>query len=156
MSDTFVIHDFAIAAVDLPPDVGSKPVAPNPDAPVRSRGGRPRLSPDAPQTGAERAKRHRQRKKVEAAEANIPVPISDNPNEWEDYLEKVGLAMSRGEFLEDAPRGAGRLVSGGYDSEKIGRVTVRNENAERGKRKTPSGAGADTVLRNETHKKKRT
>jgi hypothetical protein len=30
-----------------------------------------------------------------------------------------GLTMSRGMFLTDAPKGRGKLVSGGYDSEKV-------------------------------------
>src|ERR1700677_2482437 len=45
---------------------------------------------------------------------------------WNKVLENQGLAESRGEFLADAPHGKGRLISGGYDSEKISRVHAHN------------------------------
>jgi hypothetical protein len=157
MSDTFVNRDFAIPAVETPSDAASAsvvPVEPIVNVAARSCGGRPRISPDAPQTGAERAKRQRQRKKQAKAEAEIPVPTSDNIDDWDEYLNKVGLSISRGEFMEDAPRSTGRLVSGGYDYEKIGYVTVANENAPHGRKVKPKGTGPDTPLRNETRKKK--
>jgi|ERR1700733_13558074 len=41
---------------------------------------------------------------------------------WNKLLAELGLSMSRGQFLTDAPTGRGELVSGGYSSEKVSRV----------------------------------
>jgi hypothetical protein len=46
---------------------------------------------------------------------------------WDKYLEKVGLGLGQGKFLRDAPRGKGKLVSGGYDSKKIMQVDAAGQ-----------------------------
>lgn len=39
-------------------------------------------------------------------------PASADPKDWEVYLRKVGLGMSRGSCLTDAPQGKRSLITG--------------------------------------------
>jgi hypothetical protein len=41
-------------------------------------------------------------------------------------LSALGYGMTSGEFLTDAPSGAGQLVSGGYDGEKLSFIEEKN------------------------------
>ena len=50
--------------------------------------------------------------------------------------------VSRGSVLTGAPRGLGRLVSGGYNSTKINQVQAAHDRDERGRKVRGQGAGA--------------
>jgi hypothetical protein len=56
-----------------------------------------------------------------------------------------GLTMSRGLFLTDAPQGLGKLVSGGYDSNKAALINdvCQTEEDCGGRRVRPKGHGPD-------------
>jgi hypothetical protein len=107
---------------------------------IRERG-RPRLNPNRPLTDAERAAKYRKKRHFRdgapirggGKPAPIPPqtanctscteikPCSNCLYQWNRYLahSKLPVAKADNFFLAGAPQGCGRLVTGGYDSNKI-------------------------------------
>jgi hypothetical protein len=84
------------------------------------------------------------------------VPTAKEQKLINKTLAALGYGMKNGEFLTDAPRGAGQLVSGGYDGEKLSFIMEKNYAGETvelldgrigplksGRRVTPEGWSSD-------------
>jgi hypothetical protein len=56
--------------------------------------------------------RNRANRSTRSRKAAPSIPTGDDPKAWDAYLTAVGLAMTRGEFMADAPHGKGRLETG--------------------------------------------
>jgi hypothetical protein len=100
--------------------------------------GRPRIHI----SNADRQRAFRQRRKqlklILAGELP-PSPDCLDLEVWNTYLGKIGLGAYAG--LDD--QCGKKLITGGYDMEKIGYVYAAHERAESGRRVKPRGAGPD-------------
>lgn len=101
----------------------------------RSRRCRARQALARLQDAARKAKEHAEEQEQEA------LRLAGNRAAWDQHLRRMGLPMHKGLFLNDAPRGSAKLVSGGYSSRKIATVSdmhfLRSRNRNGDAAKTP-------------------
>lgn len=84
--------------------------------------GRPSKHTSGAMSAAERMRAHRERKAEEQKADDNRRALIKAISEWPDW---------RGKYITDAPHGKGLLVTGGYDPEKVEKVSAAHELADR-------------------------
>jgi hypothetical protein len=169
-----LFHGVVGAPPDLPDPLGdSEPATPAPvpafPAPIPYRSAADLCDELEAEKKSKRAAAARTRRKLQADQLkNIKVmmqkPIAEVKAEAaaklkdETFIANPNAGMSAGAFMQDAPTGKGKIVSGGYDSAKVdlitgfevaeehtlgGHVTASNDTAGGRRHVTPEGNGPD-------------
>jgi hypothetical protein len=91
----------------------------------------------SPQSDAERSRNYRERKRQE---------LEASPEHWNRVLAKKGLSVSAGMYVKNAPRGRGKLSSGGITSQKLDAIAAGVATGIVNPKQSGHGHGADVSI----------